>query len=1435
MAPSRRKGASKTAAAAAACRQWKVGDLVLAKVKGFPAWPATVSEPEKWGYSADWKKVLVHFFGTQQIAFCSPADVEAFTKEKKQSLLVKRQGRGADFVRAVQEIIDSYEKLKQHDQVDGPASGDKGALKDGVILVDSSAETGLKDLAQIAEETHDMLLETLDSSAGVDKPGTTNDTPVVAETGALPDKDTLSGQPADKASVNAVPIITTYTSRKRSGGLRSRKFVTQKASTQSVQRSRISPQVESCKLQSLTLPCNDVSRPAGDISANLVEDGPSKRKKRTRKSPDASERDDVDSSAFVSNFSSEDNVSEIVTVDSEAVSLNEGSTMVSGSKLEHSEIDVECLEEDVELSKGLDFQVKAVVLKKKRKPTRKRAANGTVEPPARLDMEPDLAAVVHDPGQNSQNGGENSNGRHFRDDGDEHLPLLKRARVRMGKPSNEDGEPISVSWTENSLTTVTVSSSVEIAPSLKCNDDSPDVRDSCAVKGPSDNGSPSRDSTQIPGNGPQLQKVNDNQSFYCSADGEATLPPSKRLHRAMEAMSANAAAEDDLSCVSKSSTLKTSINGCCVPSMKRCSHLVIESKEGNNLEQQGMDSPRKSAEFCLSSNTLEDSSKSLVETDTCNQPIDSSDIEKSKFCKDSPEAMRSIDSKALSSVTFNTPNAQIGIKTQSAEHGSPNLEGRQDSPRFKLDSQDQLLTWKHESDSQNTDFMEFEAVNPAKKKDVLENSMISVDADSRTDGAPKVSRRNGKRVLHLCGEGTACSNTVSSRSQIDENSVVNDMYQVVKDDGHRVRQKGTSSVCISNNIEPGKDVSCVRSSPSSADGVDSPARMSPPNTSTCHMSTSESANFVPNNGCCSPNVHLQDKKEICDLVTDEEEKSELVMSHRPKSAGRSSSTAEAHAALSSFEAMLGTLTRTKESIGRATRIAIDCAKLGISAKVVEILARYLEVESSLHRRVDIFFLVDSIMQFSRGLKGDFGGIYPSAIQEVLPRLLLATAPPGSIAQENRRQCLKVLRLWLERRILPENFIRQQMRDLDSWSGPPSAGPYSRRSARTERALDDPVRDMEGMLVDEYGSNSSSQLLGFCMPHMRKDEGSDSDGGTFEAVTPEHNSEGSEEMEAIPATEKHRHILEEVDGELEMEDVAPSCDVEMNSTNGAPAVIAAQDRFEQHFQLPYAPPLPQDGPPSSPPLPSSPPPPPPVPPGPNLVPLPPTRPRPDPYANAIDSKHYDDLQQQLAHQSVPLRLNSSIPSSMHYHAPKSRDHQIPAQDLDSTGIHVRSANNLPSDTSSLHHKAEPPRPPHPAPSNQFSYFQNGQHMKSRRDDPPPSYPHRSHSARNFDRGNFYNDGGNFYNEHERIKPAPYEIGDSWRFPAPRYSGPRYPGKLKSSHGHGSHGPPREQTRSMNQGWHFPPRAMHHRNSVPYRPPPDAGFHGVSRVPSVWRPR
>ncbi|GAU31525.1 hypothetical protein TSUD_333010 [Trifolium subterraneum] len=78
----------------------------------------------------------------------------------------------------------------------------------------------------------------------------------------------------------------------------------------------------------------------------------------------------------------------------------------------------------------------------------------------------------------------------------------------------------------------------------------------------------------------------------------------------------------------------------------------------------------------------------------------------------------------------------------------------------------------------------------------------------------------------------------------------------------------------------------------------------------------------------------------------------------------------------------------------------------IYIRVVESLVRSLECESSLRRRVDLFFLVDSIAQCSRGSKGDVGAVYPSAMEPFLPRLLSAVAPPGNTPHENRRQCLK---------------------------------------------------------------------------------------------------------------------------------------------------------------------------------------------------------------------------------------------------------------------------------------------------------------------------------------------------------------------------------------------------------------------------------------------
>ncbi|XP_065861180.1 protein HUA2-LIKE 2-like isoform X2 [Euphorbia lathyris] len=1419
MAPSRRRGAGKAAAAAAALRHWKVGDLVLAKVKGFPAWPATVSEPEKWGYQADLKKVLVYFFGTQQIAFCNPADVEAFTEEKKQSLLVKRQGKGADFVRAVREIIESYEKSKKMDQVDDQNSGKDVTLAHVGNSKESSANMESKDQNENSEAA--VTVTNSPNLVG-------SIAPDVTKIDSLQDKVASVEQPLDDVAVTAKPGITTYTSRKRSGGLRSRKRATQKTDS-TVDTNGSLSRLDSGRLHSFIMSPNDGNKSAGDASTEIIFERSLRRNKRIRKSPVVSEwHDDVDSSAFVSNGSIGDNGSEIVTIDSDSVSLYDNSTQDSACKPEHCETVVECLEGDVELSKGLDFQIKAVVIKKKRKPNRKRMTNEAAEPPARLETGMDLDAVLQNSVQNSQNAGENLNERHNKEDGDEHLPLVKRARVRMGKLSTlEDGNdslsqavertsndaavnpvelPNGLCEVERTPEDIRVTSMDHVGPST-------DHINSDIVKGSSDNVSPQRACTQIPGNRLHVSVIKENQPFGSSADGEAALPPSKRLHRALEAMSANAA-EQVHPCAEKSA-MKTLINGSCTSSVKGSSH-VTERKESDGSDEQAAESfIHRSSDFCSSDTVSETAVKSSLDAHMCNQPIGNS-----KNQEHQEEALGHGHCKNLSESCFGGLSVCAAAE-QRTEDLTHKLDRKQSSLQSNQDSVDQLSLVKDKGDLEDIVLRDVGA--EIANKDV--KSECSRTYSRLISQASEATSQNGSAMLQYNAEDTE-----SLRSQIDKNQA-NGMLEELKEIKYDHREQDSSYVSISNDQLGEKGVLVPHLSPVPADGIESPVQTSPTTASVCHVSTSESANFVQNSGGSSPN-HSQQKTTVSTTV--DEEKIESTVPQRPKSVGKLSTYAEAHAALSSFEGILGSLTRTKESIGRATRIAIDCAKFGVSSKVVEILARNLESESSLHRRVDLFFLVDSIAQCSRGLKGDVGGIYPSAIQAVLPRLLSVAAPPGNFAQENRRQCMKVLRLWLERRILPESVIRHHMRELDSLGASSSGGVYSRRSARTERALDDPVRDMEGMLVDEYGSNSSFQLPGFCMPRMLKDEdgGSDSDGESFEAVTPEHNPGTPEEPDNTPAIEKHTHILEDVDGELEMEDVAPSCEVEVNPAGCIAGVNAVNNLHHQleNFPLPYAPPLPQDGPPSSPPLPTSPPPPPPPPP-------PPAGPHSrihEPYINGVDSKIYtnshnmhDDLRESAAQHSAS-RTNPSIFNGVHHHASECREMQ-PSDSMSSFSSYpVRPVNNVQhTDAPSFQHKPYPPRPPQPPPSNQFSYVQAGQHVKPRRETTPP-YQHRFHSS-------YSGDGGTFYNNHERMRPAPYEPGDGWRYPSANIPGPRYPDKARAYPPGPYGGPPREPTRIHHQEWPLPPRGMHQRNFMPYRPSSESGVPVSDRAPSIWRPR
>jgi hypothetical protein len=69
---------------------------------------------------------------------------------------------------------------------------------------------------------------------------------------------------------------------------------------------------------------------------------------------------------------------------------------------------------------------------------------------------------------------------------------------------------------------------------------------------------------------------------------------------------------------------------------------------------------------------------------------------------------------------------------------------------------------------------------------------------------------------------------------------------------------------------------------------------------------------------------------------------------------------------------------------------------------------------------------------------------------------------------------QVLKLWLERKMLSEYIIRHHIREIEIINE--ASFGSSRRPSRAERALNDPLRDNEGMLVDEYGRYGNLSLF-----------------------------------------------------------------------------------------------------------------------------------------------------------------------------------------------------------------------------------------------------------------------------------------------------------------------------------------------------------------------
>ncbi|KAL5159967.1 ENHANCER OF AG-4 protein 2 [Glycine soja] len=171
-------------------------------------------------------------------------------------------------------------------------------------------------------------------------------------------------------------------------------------------------------------------------------------------------------------------------------------------------------------------------------------------------------------------------------------------------------------------------------------------------------------------------------------------------------------------------------------------------------------------------------------------------------------------------------------------------------------------------------------------------------------------------------------------------------------------------------------------------------------------------------------------------------------------------------------------------------------------------------------------------------KGITGASYIPIAQGGLSHLLGAAAPPRDSARENRCQCLKakVLRLWVERKIFPETVLRRYMDDIEVSNDDMTVSFSLKHPSRAEGSLDDPIREMEGMLVDLYGSNATFQLPSFLSSHLFEED-EDNDFPSNSSPADVSRTVVDSETSTVTPSDKRHCILEDVNGELEMEDVS----------------------------------------------------------------------------------------------------------------------------------------------------------------------------------------------------------------------------------------------------------------------------------------------------------
>lgn len=1204
MAPGRKRGANRNKAK----NQLSLGDLVLAKVKGFPAWPAKISRPEDWERGPDPRKYFVQFFGTAEIAFVAPADIQAFTNETKNKLSARCQSKTvkgkaiSDFSRAVNEICKAFEDLQQKNSDE--CKGEEVPLVEG-------GEVDLNDQVEVVEHKEGVCKEDLGDEVSVSEE-------CPPEEGESVSKDVKPIVSCNAKQVS--PTISGKGNNASNDGTHLQKHDAHKTDN-------ASPVEEESGCR------GEDGKATGDSQLKKVEsisgksEAGSDHASPSDADPSTSLADDSSPTLAVAIGTKRGSSGQKAVTNGDrnkkvvAVPGKKGQGMVELQNKKHSAVSP--LEND-NLNGDVDVTESGEHLKDggKRKTAPCSSLKG--KSPSSVKYDPDISssrkkdkslikAKKHDMPARKTSGS--------RDVDNENIVKSKKegkdGPLYSGDRREKNAEPRDRKHrldTAEDLHPAKRPKSTEVntTPGAKKSVVERRKKDSSVVVG--NKGIPQHTDVKKPSSGKKAEERSKSRTELRNVGStlpsdEDVLPLSKRRRRAVEVMSdcakqagsgkkemsrtsnvrspsvqvhsrrrALLRLDDDEDEDEKVYKIKTPTH---VESTKQVAGVKVESSDlarPTNLSEDGI-LPIKPSNETSSPSPSETEEKKLKKAKALHVTPSPGKLGTQKSVVKEESSCPTTPKTSLGSVAEAKELELRPIKPQVRPCGSSQAGSNKGSAQASYSlkrSSNQVVSQKHRPTSSS----ETSRIT----------SSVRVKVESTTDTDAFLER------LEAAKEDKTAITLLDSKFEDSVTSMKNLIAAAQAKRKQAHLQSFSHDNLLPSFISSGSLLQGRSPGPGLAVG------------SSIIVQT-DANGYYSHSAIGSP--HSRPFTSQHQLAPEDVEEGGVSSGNRAPVESLSGCT-EAAVARDAFEGMIETLSRTKDSIGRATRHAIDCAKHGIASEIVEILIQKLENEPSFHRRVDLFFLVDSITQISHNQKGIAGSSYIPSVQAALPRLLGAAVPAG--AKENRRHCVKVLRLWLERKILPESVLRRYVEDFGFPNDDMITGISHRRPSRTERAIDDPIREMEGMLVDEYGSNATFELPGFLSSSVFEDEDEFPSSmlkelGDKISLDVAGVTEGLEQGAVTPNDRRHL-ILKDVDGELEMEDVSGSPKNERNTArNGSSNLESRQlnsdctlkvttDSPNEIPPLPFgSPPLPLDSPPPPPPLPPSSPPPPPPPPSP----------------------------------------------------------------------------------------------------------------------------------------------------------------------------------------------------------------------------------------------